>query len=50
MNDFLKETLCKEIDDAKIKLVECINNQDRDLIIKYESIISDLENQLKALQ
>lgn len=49
MNDFLKETLFKEIDDAKIKLVNAIHDQDRDLIIKYESIISDLENQLKAL-
>lgn len=49
MKDFLKETLCKEIDDAKIKLVEAINNQDRDLISKYESVISDLESQLKAL-
>ena len=49
MNDFLKETLCKEIDDAKIKLVEAIHNQDRDLISKYESVISDLESQLKAL-
>ena len=49
MNDFLKETLCKEIDDAKVRLVEAIHSQDRDLISKYESVISDLENQLKAL-
>lgn len=49
MNDFLKETLCKEIDDAKIKLVNAIHDQDRELIAKYESIISDLENHLKAL-
>lgn len=49
MNDFLKETLCKEIDDAKIRLVEAINSQDHELISKYESIINDLESQLKAL-
>ena len=49
MNDFLKETLCKEIDDAKIKLVEAIHNQDRDLITRYEEVINDLESQLKAL-
>lgn len=49
MNDFLKETLCKEIDDAKIKLVEAISNRDRDLITRYEEVINDLESQLKAL-
>lgn len=49
MNDFLKETLCKEIDDAKIKLVNAIYDQDQDAVSKYESVISDLENQLKAL-
>lgn len=50
MNDFLKETLCKEIDDAKIKLVNAIHDQDQVAVSKYESVISDLENQLKALQ
>lgn len=49
MKDFLKETLCKEIDDAKIRLVEAINNQDRDLITRYKEVINDLESQLKAL-
>lgn len=50
MNDFLKETLCKEIDDAKIKLVNAIHDKDQDAVSHYESVIRDLENQLKALQ
>ena len=49
MKDFLKETLCKEIDDAKIRLVEAINNQNRDLIARYEEVVKDLESRLKAL-
>lgn len=49
MKDFLKDILCKDIDDAKIRLVEAINNQDRDLITRYEEVIKDLESQLKAL-
>lgn len=49
MNDFLKETLCAQIDDAKIKLVEAIHHQDQDAVSRYEDVIRDLENQLKAL-
>lgn len=49
MKDFLKDILCKEIDDAKIKLIEAIHNQDRDLIARYEEVVKDLESQLKAL-
>lgn len=50
MNDFLKEELCAQIDDAKIKLVNAIHDKDQDAVSRYESVIRDLENQLKALQ
>lgn len=49
MNDFLKEELCAQIDDAKIKLVNAIHDKDQDAVSRYESVISDLESQLKAL-
>ena len=39
----------KELHDAKLKLVRAINEQDKDMIKKYEEVVKDLEKSAKAL-
>ncbi len=46
----MKSIVASEIHDAKIKLVHAINNQDTDMIKKYEQVIKELEQHLKALE
>ena len=43
------EILLKELHDAKLKLVRAINEQDKDMIKKYEEVVKDLEKSAKAL-
>ena len=45
----MKTIVQTELHDAKLKLVNAINNQDTDMIKKYEQIIKELEQHLKAL-
>lgn len=45
----MRSILQAEIHDAKMKLVKAINEQDQELIDKYEQVIKDLEKSLKAL-
>ena len=45
----MKTIVTKELHDAKLKMVYAINNQDKELIEKYEQIIKELEQHLKAL-
>lgn len=37
------EVVLKELHDAKLKLVRAINEQDKDMIKKYEEVVKDLE-------
>ena len=43
------EVVLKELHDAKLKLVRAINEQDKDMIKKYEEVVKDLEKSAKAL-
>lgn len=45
----MKTIVQSELHDAKLKLVNAINNQDHEMIKKYEEIIKDLENSLRLL-
>ena len=45
----MKTIVASELHDAKLKLVHAINNQDHDMIKKYEQIIKELEQALKSL-
>ncbi len=45
----MKTIVATELHDAKIKLVTAINNQDTDMIKKYEEIIKELEKSLRLL-
>ena len=44
------EVVLKELHDAKMKLVEAINQQDADMIKKYEDIVASLEKSAEALK
>ena len=46
----MKTIVATELHDAKIKLVNAINNQDTEMIKKYEEIIKELEQALKSLK
>lgn len=39
-----------ELHDAKLKLVHAINEQDHEMIKKYEQVIKELEESLRLLQ
>lgn len=45
----MKETVLKELHDAKLKLVDCINKNDEEMIKKYEEVVKDLERLVKTL-
>ena len=44
------EVVLKELHDAKMKLVEAINQQDTDMIKKYEDVVVRLEKSAEALK
>lgn len=44
------EVVLKELHDAKMKLVEAINQQDADMIKKYEDVVKDLEKSVEILK
>lgn len=46
----MEEILKLEIHDAKIKLVNAINSNDKNLIKMYEEVISALEKSLALVQ
>lgn len=46
----MKSIVQSELHDAKLKLVNAINNNDKDMIKKYEEVIKELELSLRLLQ
>ena len=46
----MKQMLLKELNDAKIKMVNAINNGDKEMTNKYQEVIKDLERALKLLE
>ena len=44
------EVVLKELHDAKMKLVQAINQQDNDMIKKYEDVVASLEKSAEALK
>ena len=44
------EVVLKELHDAKLKLVRAINEQDKDMIKKYEEVIKSLEKSVEMLK
>lgn len=45
----MKSIVQAELHDAKLKLVHAINNNDQEMIKKYEEVIKELEQALKSL-
>ena len=46
----MKQMLLKELHDAKIKMVNAINSDDKEMASKYQEIVHDLEKSLKLLE
>ena len=46
----MKQMLLKELHDAKLKMVNAINNGDKELASKYQEVVHDLEKSLKLLE
>lgn len=46
----MKTIVQSELHDAKLKLVQAINNQDKEMIKAYERVIKELEQALKSLE
>ena len=47
----MKQMLLKELHDAKIKMVNAINNgDDKEMASKYQEVVHDLEKSLKLLE
>ena len=46
----MEQTVLKELHDAKIKMVNAINNGDKELASKYQEVVHDLEKSLKLLE
>ena len=46
----MKSIVQSELHDAKLKLVQAINNQDKEMIKAYERVIKELEQALKSLE
>ena len=44
------EILLKELHDAKIKMVNAINGDDKELASRYQEVVHDLEKSLKLLE
>lgn len=44
------EILLKELHDAKIKMVNAINGDDKEMASKYQEFVHDLEKSLKLLE
>ena len=44
------EILLKELHDAKIKMVNAINSDDKEMASKYQEVVHDLEKSLKLLE
>lgn len=45
----MKTIVATELHDAKLKMVHAINNQDKEMIKKYEQIVKELEKSLRLL-
>lgn len=45
----MKSIVQSELHDAKLKLVQAINNQDKEMIKAYERVIKELEQALRLL-
>ena len=46
----MKQLLLKELHDAKIKMVNAINGDDKEMASKYQEVVHDLEKSLKLLE
>ena len=46
----MEQTVLKELHDAKIKLVNAINGDDKELASRYQEVVHDLEKSLKLLE
>ena len=46
----MEQTVLKELHDAKLKAVDCINKGDMELAEKYQEVIRELERTLKLLE
>ena len=44
------EEVLKELHDAKIKMVNAINGDDKEMASKYQEVVHDLEKSLKLLE
>lgn len=45
----MKEIVQFELHDAKLKLVKAINENDKEMVKKYEEVVKDLERLVKTL-
>jgi hypothetical protein len=45
----MKSIVQAELHDAKLKLVHAINNNDQEMIKKYQEVVKELEKSLKSL-
>lgn len=45
----MKSIVQAELQDAKLKLVHAINNNDQEMIKKYQEVVKELEKSLKSL-
>lgn len=45
----MKSIVQSELHDAKLKFVQAINNQDKEMIKAYERVIKELEQALRLL-
>ena len=46
----MEQTVLKELHDAKIKMVNAINGDDKELASRYQEVVHDLEKSLKLLE
>ena len=46
----MEQTVLKELHDAKIKMVNAINSDDKEMASKYQEVVHDLEKSLKLLK
>ena len=46
----MKQMLLKELHDAKIKMANAINGDDKEMASKYQEVVHDLEKSLKLLE
>lgn len=46
----MEQTVLKELHDAKLKAVDCINKGDMELAEKYQEVIRELEKSVEMLK